>query len=100
MQITETIEGPITVTKFVHRFVVERDLSGAGTIQFILATQMSKDGEVFGSMGAESFAASFADLPATFPVTINGNVVQVSGQTILDALDAVAKHVVDNQQPG
>lgn len=96
MPIIETFEGTITRTYSVARFEVIRN-AGGGKVKFAVLQYLSKDGQQIGIEAATPYEADFADLPATFPVEVNGNIVQVSGQTILDALDAVALAVVQAQ---
>lgn len=89
MHIEETFQGPLTRTTDIYRFEVNRNDSG-GSVSFNTLQRLFKDGQMLGVGEMKSYSAAFHELPETFPVTVNGNVVQVSGQTILDALDSVA----------
>lgn len=89
----ETFTGTITRTTTVARFEITRNPEG-GKVRFFLLQTLAQDGVAIGAANATPYEADFADLPATFPVEIGGNIVDVAGQTILDALDAVAQAVV------
>ena len=88
---TETYEGPIEVRTELHRMEVY--FTGS-FIRFATLEQCYKDGMPFGVGDMRQYQASFADLPATFTVDVNGTPTPVSGQTILNALEAVAKAAI------
>ena len=95
---TETYQGPIEVRTILHEMKVYNDPEGGGSVSFYAMEVCYKDGVPFGVGDMRQYKANFADFPpgTTFPVVINGNTVQVSGATILAALDAVAKYVVEH----
>ena len=94
---TETFQGTITRTTQVTLFKVTRNPEVGGTIEFVDSKVLNQDGVSIGIEEILTYTARFDQLPATFPVVINGSTVQVSGQTILAALDAVADSVVASQ---
>ena len=94
-----TTTGQITEKILTPQFKVFRHADGGGYIEFTTALRILVDGELVSESTGRTFTADFADLPPTFPVDVNGSIVQVSGQTILNALDAVADAVMFNPVP-
>jgi hypothetical protein len=85
-----TVTAEVKTETIITCFKVFRFLQGGGYIEFDTLTRISIAGDVVGESPGQKYTRNFADLPATFPVLIGGNTVPVAGQTILDALDAVA----------
>lgn len=91
---SKTYTGNITSETTLWNILV---YIGGGNIRFTTQEQLYEDGVPIGVGDMQQIDANFADLPATFPVIINGQTVQVAGQTILDALESVAKAVIATQ---
>lgn len=91
MSRTTTSTMDVTETLIAARCTVRRYQAGGGDIEFAGVHLLTGPlGEDMGSREGRVVRGKFVDLAAvTFPVVINGNTVQVAGQTILDALESV-----------
>lgn len=87
-------QGTVTERLVAAQCVIRRNADGSGDIRFRGEVLVSLDGEPVGTEDAGHVSATFAELGGrTYPVVINGNTVQVAGQTILDALESVYDYV-------
>ena len=95
----KTYNAPVTSRTSMHKIEVYLE-GGGGRVYFTTLEQLyDSSGAPIGIGDMTKHQANFVDLPATFPVIINGNIVQVAGSTILAALESVAKAVIAAQSP-
>lgn len=65
-----------------------------GNFRFSTLEQVMVSGEPYGIGNMNRYDATFAELPATIPVVINGSTVQVAKATIMEALLSTARIII------